>query len=164
MAGGLWFGSRHWKIRLPSQTLICAGVLVLVLIPQPFIQSVPMLAAVTFLSGAAVAPALISGFSLAERLVPNAQLTEGLTWSNSGLAIGFSGGAAVAGLVVDSLGTSLSFALPALGALFAVAVLAISRRTLLKFVVPYRDGPPGAPLNSDPVAGPAPGAFIDDAN
>jgi MFS family permease len=163
MAGGLWFGSRHWKIRLPTQALICAVVLVLVLIPQAFIQSVPMLVAVTFLSGAAVAPALISGFSLAERLVPNVQLTEGLTWSNSGLAVGFSGGAAVAGLVIDSLGTSASFALPVLGALFSVAVLAISRGTLLDSVVPYRDGPPGAPMNSDPVAGPAPGAFIDDA-
>ncbi|CAB4870494.1 MAG: MFS transporter [Actinobacteria bacterium] len=163
MAGGLWFGSRHWKIRLPNQALACVVVLALVLIPVPFIRSVPMLAAVTLISGAAVAPALISGFSLAERLVPNALLTEGLTWSNSGLAIGFAGGSALAGLAVDSFGTTTSFVLPCAGACTAALVLLISRRRLLAFVVPYRDVPPTATLNSDPIAGPAPGAFRDDA-
>jgi MFS family permease len=130
---------------------------------MPFITSVPMLGLATFVSGAAVAPALISGFSLAERLVPANLLTEGLTWSNSGLAVGFSGGTALAGIVIDSTGTAAAFALPFIGAVSAMAVLIVSRRLLLASVVPYEDRPPGAPLNSDPIPGPAPGAFRDDA-
>lgn len=161
--GGLWFGSRHWRIRLPTQAILCFLALTVVLIPMPFITSVPMLALATFLSGAAVAPALIAGFSLAERLVPANLLTEGLTWSNSGLAVGFSGGTAIAGIVIDSIGTTAAFALPVTGAAIAMLVLILSRRLLLASVLPYEDRAPAAPLNTDPVAGPAPGAFLDDA-
>lgn len=161
--GGLWFGSRHWRIRLPTQAILCFLALTVVLIPMPFITSVPMLALATFLSGAAVAPALIAGFSLAERLVPANLLTEGLTWSNSGLAVGFSGGTAIAGIVIDSIGTTAAFALPVTGAAIAMLVLILSRRLLLASVLPYEDRAPAAPLNADPVAGPAPGAFLDDA-
>ncbi len=130
---------------------------------MPFISSVPMLALATFISGAAVAPALIAGFSLAERLVPANLLTEGLTWSNSGLAVGFSGGTALAGIVIDSSGTTAAFALPVTGAVIAMIVLILSRKLLLASVVPYEDRPPGAALNADPIPGPAPGAFRDDA-
>lgn len=163
LLGGLWFGSRHWKIRLPTQAILCFLALAVVLIPMPFIRSVPMLALATFVSGAAVAPALIAGFSLAERLVPANLLTEGLTWSNSGLAVGFSGGTALAGIVIDSSGTTAAFALPAIGATIAAVILITTRRILIDSVVPYEDRPPGTPLNADPIPGPAPGGFRDDA-
>ena len=163
LLGGLWFGSRHWKIRLPTQAILCFLALAVVLIPMPFIRSVPMLALATFVSGAAVAPALIAGFSLAERLVPANLLTEGLTWSNSGLAVGFSGGTALAGIVIDSSGTTAAFALPAIGATIAAVILITTHRILVDSVVPYEDRPPGAPLNADPIPGPAPGGFRDDA-
>lgn len=163
LLGGLWFGSRHWRIRLPTQAALCFLALAVVLVPMPFIRSVPMLALATFLSGAAVAPALIAGFSLAERLVPANLLTEGLTWSNSGLAFGFSGGTAIAGIVIDSSGTTAALALPLTGAVMALVVLLLGRRLLLASVVPYEDRLPGAPLNADPIPGPAPGAFRDDA-
>jgi hypothetical protein len=163
LVGGLWFGSRHWRIRLPTQAMLCCLVLALVLIPMPFIRSVPALAIATFISGAAVAPALISGFTLAERLVPATLLTEGLTWSNSGLALGFSAGTALAGIAIDSSGTTMAFVLPIAGAAMAVIVFASTRRLLIASVQPYHEGPPGAPLNADPIPGPAPGAFRDDA-
>jgi len=163
LVGGLWFGSRHWRIRLPTQAMICYLVLAVVLIPMPFIRSVPGLAIATFISGAAVAPALISGFSLAERLVPANLLTEGLTWSNSGLALGFSAGTALAGIAIDASGTTLAFALPVAGAAIAAIVIACTRRRLIASVQPYHDGPPATPLNADPIAGPTPGGFRDDA-
>ena len=143
--------------------MICYLVLAVVLIPMPFIRSVPALAVATFLSGAAVAPALISGFSLAERLVPANLLTEGLTWSNSGLALGFSAGTALAGIAIDASGTTRAFTLPVAGAAIAALVIAGTRRRLIASVQPYHEGPPGTPLNADPIAGPAPGAFRDDA-
>lgn len=165
LLGGLWFGSRHWRMHLPTQAMLCLLVLTIVLIPVPFIRSIPVLAIGTLISGAAVAPALISGFSLAERLVPAARLTEGLTWATSGLALGVSGGAALAGAVVDARGTAWAFALPILGAGGAALTIAMRRRRLIRAVRPYAADEVAAVVVAmpDPVPGPGPGAVADDA-
>jgi hypothetical protein len=110
----------------------------------------------------AVAPALIAIFSLTERLVPAAQLTEGLTWTNSGLALGFSGGTAIAGIVVDALGTSWAFCLPFASAA-AACITATAGQSLLSRAAAGRPQPPPAvSWVDDPVPGPGPGAILDD--
>lgn len=161
--GGLWFGARHWRMRLPKQAMVCLGILAVVLIPAPFVRSIPVLAAVTFVGGAAVAPALISAFSLTERLVPSSRLTEGLTWATSGLALGFSAGSAIAGAVIDGAGTTMAFVIPILGAGAAAAVVGLSLHRLDNAV--HAPDPSALPVNagSDPIPGPAPGAVADDA-
>lgn len=166
LVGGLWFGARHWRVHLPTQALVCLLILTAVLLPVPFIRSVPVLAIATAIGGAAVAPALISGFSLAERLVPRARLTEGLTWATSGLALGVSAGAALGGAVIDGLGTAWAFALPIVGAGVAALTIALRRQRLIASVRPYsaqEDDTVVVPL-PDPVPGPGPGAVSDDAS
>lgn len=166
LVGGLWFGARHWRVHLPTQALVCLLILTAVLLPVPFIRSVPVLAIATAIGGAAVAPALISGFSLAERLVPRARLTEGLTWATSGLALGVSAGAALGGAVIDGLGTAWAFALPIVGAGVAALTIAWRRQRLIASVRPYsaqEDDTVVVPL-PDPVPGPGPGAVSDDAS
>jgi predicted MFS family arabinose efflux permease len=162
MIGGIYFGARRWHVPLPRQVMLLTGLLALVLIPAPFVRTVPLLAVSTFLAGMAVAPALIAIFSLTERLVPAAQLTEGLTWTNSGLALGFSGGTAIAGIVVDALGTSWAFCLPFASAA-AACITATAGQSLLSRAAAGRPQPPPAvSWVDDPVPGPGPGAILDD--
>ena len=62
------------------------------------------------LAGVGIAPTLISAFSLSERVVPAAALTEGLTWMTTALVIGFSAATWLSGRLVDSAGVPWAFA------------------------------------------------------
>ncbi len=123
--GGLWFGQRAWKAPLQRQLVVCTFILGVALIPAIFVRSVPILAVTTFLAGAAISPGLITTYALVERLVPSVLLTEALTWTNSGMILGYAAGTSLSGLFIDSLGTSISFVLPVLGAWLAT-VLALA--------------------------------------
>ncbi len=162
MLGGIYFGSRHWRLPLPRQVLLLTGLLTLILVPAPFVKSLPTLAVSTFVAGIAVAPALIAVFSLTERLVPPTLLTEGLTWTNSGLAVGFSAGAAVAGVVIDSHGTTWSFVLPCVCAATACVTAAIGQGALRRASEGRRQPLPVPTWNDDPVPGPGAGGIVDD--
>jgi predicted MFS family arabinose efflux permease len=162
MLGGLYFGSRQWSMDLPRQVILLTGVLAVSLIPAPFVRSIPVLVATTFVAGVMVAPALIAIFSLTERLVPGNLLTEGLTWTNSGLALGFSLGTAVNGIVIDAHGTSVAFILPALCAAASCVAALFGRGTLQAACADRGPAVPGIARNSDPVPGPAPGGVRDD--
>lgn len=162
MLGGIVFGARQWGRPLPQQVVILTGCLTLVLLPAPFMRTIPMLAVSTFLAGVVVAPALIAVFSLTERLVPAHLLTEGLTWTNSGLAIGFSLGTTLAGAVIDAAGTTWAFALPALSAGSSLIVTALGSRVLRRASRGRPQPSPAVAWISDPLPGPAPGGIVDD--
>ena len=159
MFGGLWFGARHFRAPLSRQLVVLTATLTVALLLTPFMTSLLALSVVTMISGALVAPVLITIFSLAERLVPNAQLTEGLTYINSGLTVGFSLGVAVGGYVIDGWGAGFGFAVGvgAAGGAFLVALL--GQKRLRRSVQDYGPIPPTSALNSEPIPGPAPGGF-----
>jgi MFS family permease len=103
--------------------LLAAGV-----VPVLFVQNLAALAAVVFIAGFGISPMLISGNALVQELVDPTRLTEGLTWIGSGIGIGVSAGAALAGAAVDAAGAQRGFAVPVIaGVLAAVLVLACSR-------------------------------------
>ncbi|WP_138759974.1 MFS transporter [Modestobacter altitudinis] len=97
------------------------------------VGSLPVLVAIAFLAGLTIAPVLVAGMSLVEARVPRAGLTEGLTWTSTGLVVGITAGSALAGTAVDEWGAEAAFAVPALGAavagLFAVVAWLVLRRT-----------------------------------
>ncbi len=159
MFGGLWFGSRHFRAPLSRQLVVITGSLTVALAITPFLNSLTTLTLASIISGALVAPLLITIFSLAERLVPNAQLTEGLTFINSGLTVGFSLGVAAGGYLIDVSGARLGFALGNGGAAAAFLVAVIGQRRIQRSV--RADGliPPTSALNTEPIPGPAPGGF-----
>jgi predicted MFS family arabinose efflux permease len=162
MIGGIVFGARHWRRPLSQQVMILSGVLTLALVPAPFVSTVPILAVSTFVAGVAVAPALIAIFSLTERLVPGHLLTEGLTWTNSGLAIGFSIGTTVAGAVIDASSTTVAFVLPIASAGISFVVLALGQRVLRRASSGRTQPPPTIAWVGDPLPGPRPGGIVDD--
>ena len=164
MLAGLAFGAMRMRVPLPRQVLLLTSLLAVVLVPAPFVASagaLMLLGATTFLAGAGVAPALIATFSLTERLVPASLLTEGLTWTNSGLALGFSGGSWLAGAVVDARGTTVAFVLPIASAATAALVALLGQRTLARACRPVVPAVLAAPLNVDPMPGPRPGGALD---
>lgn len=164
MVGGLWFGARSWTMPLGRQLVVLPAIVVVALIAPIFAPSLPVLTVVTAIGGASVAPTLIAAFSLTERLVPTSQLTEGLTWTNSGLAIGFSLGISTAGIVVDSFGTSWGFTLAVGGAAFATLAGGLGQRSFARHARPQEPLPVATAWNNDPLPGPQPGGVIDDAS
>jgi len=161
MLGGIWFGSRHWSMSLGRQMLLLPALLTIALLPALVAPTVAILAVATALGGVAIAPTLITSFSLTERLVPSHRLTEGLTWTNSGLAVGFSAGTSLAGLLVDAYGTTAGFSLSVAGALWATIVGALSQRRFAPAAhSPAPEGPPTSWVD-DPLPGPHPGGVTD---
>ncbi len=158
MLGGIVFGGRHWPASLPRQVLVLSTILAVALVPATLVRTVPPLMVATFVAGVMVAPALISTFALTERLVPARLLTESLTWATSGLTVGFAGGTAVAGIVVDAHGSTPAFVLSVGCAATAAIIVAATLRPLTRAMRPPEDLPPAATIGADPVAGPTPGA------
>jgi predicted MFS family arabinose efflux permease len=162
MVGGLVFGSRRWRRPLPAQLVVLTGVMCLVLIPAPFVRTVPALAVSAAIAGAAVAPSLIALFSLSERLVPPRLLTEGLTWTNSGLVVGFAAGTTIGGAMIDAHGTSWAFVLPCLSAATSFVTAALGHGVLQAASADRREPLPTVMWNVDPIPGPTAGGIIDD--
>ena len=161
MIGGISYGARDWPGPLRWHTRMAAGALALVTLGFPLATSNVMVMVVAGLAGFSVAPALIGIFTLASRLVPRRHLTEGLTWTNSGLAVGFALGSSASGIVVDAYGARAGLTLSVLGAVAAIAALA--DRALARADAPDRpelaDGPgqsdgPVNTWNDDPLPGP----------
>jgi predicted MFS family arabinose efflux permease len=106
---GLTLGALHLKAALPAQLRWFLVLLAVVSVPFPFLHSPVLLGAVAFVAGVAVAPSLITGMALVERLVPSTRLTEGLTISFAGITVGFALAAPTSGLVIDSLGPATAY-------------------------------------------------------
>lgn len=161
MVGGITYGAREWPGALRWHTRIAAGALALVTIGFPLATSNVMVMIVAAFAGFSVAPALIGIFTLASRLVPRRHLTEGLTWTNSGLAVGFALGSSASGIVVDAFGARAGLTLSVVGAVAAVAALtdrALTRADAADspgLVDPTEQGDqPVNTWNDDPLPGP----------
>lgn len=161
MVGGILYGSRAWPGPLHWHPRIAALALLVVTVAIPFATNNGYLVLVIALAGFSVAPALIGIFTLASRLVPRRHLTEGLTWTNSGLAAGFALGSSAAGILVDAVGTRAGLALTVLGA--ALAAISLANRSLSRAeredLWPPDPGHENEPVNTwndDPLPGPHP--------
>lgn len=154
MVGGLWFGARRWKVSLPTQAQWTIGVMSVAVLPGILCLNLALATAAAFVAGVAIAPSLITQFSLAERLVPIARITEGITWAMSGITIGFAAGSALAGMLIDGWGVRAGFATAILGAVAALAVAWSCRRYLDRRVHPGTE-PIGYAPNIEPIPGPS---------
>ena len=141
-AGSLVAGLVYGIARLPGSlvTRFLATALLFAAVAQALhlVGSLSALIGIAFLSGLTIAPVLVAGLSVVEARVPRAGLTEGLTWTTTGLTVGVTAGSALAGAAVDSWGAESAFAVPALGAaltgVLAVAAWAVLRRPVAEQV------------------------------
>jgi MFS family permease len=124
-AVGLVIGALALKMPLERQLAIAVGIIALTAVPLLFADTVPLLAFTVFVSGVAISPTFITAFGLIERRVPEAMLTEGVTWVMTGIGIGMALGAFVAGWVVDNFGAQNGFWVSvAAGTIALITVLA----------------------------------------
>jgi MFS family permease len=124
---GLLYGVVEWRAglltRFRTQALIFAALPVVLLAAF----AVPVLAVCAFVLGLGIAPTLINAFGLVQQIVPVRALTEGLTWINTGLGVGYGAGAALVGGIADRHGARTAF-LVVIGAALLTGMLALAVR------------------------------------
>lgn len=130
MLAGIACGAVAWKIG-PRRRLI-AGYAGLTVAASGLwaVHSVPMLAGLGLLVGLFIAPALISGYTLIESLVPAGARTEAFTWLTGAVALGQAGAVTAAGQLADAHGASAGFVVPLVGTALALATLVALRARL----------------------------------
>ncbi|MEV7396198.1 MFS transporter [Aeromicrobium sp. NPDC092404] len=96
--------------------------LALLFAPLGLLPSSAWLAVGMFLAGVMISPTLIAMVNITELGVPSSRLTEALTWTTTGMAVGVAPGAAISGWVVDEHGASAGFLVPLVAGLAAAAV------------------------------------------
>ncbi|WP_282797119.1 MFS transporter [Streptomyces sp. CC224B] len=139
---GVAFGLMNFTGAPARRWLVGVCAMAVSMIPLQLVGSLPFLAAALFLAGLSIAPTMITTMALVEQHVPRAQLTEGMTWVSTGLAVGIALGSSAAGWVIDAAGPSAGYGVPGVaGALAAVVGLLGYRR--LKQPAPRREGTHG---------------------
>jgi len=109
LLAGLVFGTLKLRSSLLRQFVVSVCALAVVTLPLPFLGNVWLIGGGLMLAGLACSPALISGMSLLERIVPGHRLTEAMTWTGSGIAVGIAVATPFAGIVIDASGASAAY-------------------------------------------------------
>ncbi|MGG8405411.1 MFS transporter [Streptomyces sp. 12297] len=128
---GLAFGLLHLKGRAEPRWLLGICAMAVSMIPLLLAGNLPFLAVALFVAGLAIAPTMVTTMALIEAHVPRAKLTEGMTWTGTGLAVGVALGSSAAGWVIDSAGAKSGYvvSIVAGGAAAAVAFAGYRRLT-----------------------------------
>lgn len=128
--GGLWYGSRIWRVPLERRFVITlaltvAGVCTFWAQPSLVTLDLSMLAA-----GLTISPTLIAGYALIERQAPEPRRTEAMTWLSSAISVGVAIGSAVSGHFADAYGPRPGYAFAAGCGLLAVTACLLGRSRL----------------------------------
>lgn len=101
--------------------------LILGALPALFLAAVNVgtLAVIAAVVGSAIAPALISAFGVVEKVVPNAALTEGMSWLITGLSLGYGIASSLVGHIADAHSARTAFSV-GIGAGLIVCILAFA--------------------------------------
>lgn len=109
MVVGFLFGMVRLRAPLAKQLVVAACALGLSFGTMFFINSAPSLMVVALIGAATYSPLLIVANGVCERAVPDARLTEAITWLNAGYTCGAAFGPTTAGAIIDLFGTMASF-------------------------------------------------------
>ncbi|WP_432284627.1 MFS transporter [Aminobacter sp. BA135] len=120
------------NLKAPKQRLLAMSIAIVALTTLPLLvaDTVPLLALAIFVSGVAISPTFIMAFGLIERRVPEAMLTEGITWVMTGIGIGMALGAFVAGWVVDTFGAQNGFWVSVAAGTISLLVVLLGQKAL----------------------------------
>ncbi|RWF71202.1 MAG: MFS transporter [Mesorhizobium sp.] len=127
---GIIIGALNLKTPLQIQLAIAIAIIALTTLPLFVADTVPLLALAVFVSGVAISPTFITAFGLIERRVPEAMLTEGVTWVMTGIGIGMALGSFTAGWVVDAFGARSGFLVSVAAGAIALVIVLLGMRSL----------------------------------
>ncbi|MFI2351184.1 MFS transporter [Streptomyces sp. NPDC019443] len=136
---GAVFGLLHLKGSASRRWLVGVCAMAVSMIPLQLAGNLPFLAVALFVAGLSVAPTMVTTMALIEAHVPRTNLTEGMTWTSTGLAVGVALGSSAAGWVVDASGADAGYVVPAVAGALAAAVAFLGYRRLGR-PVPTREG------------------------
>ncbi|MFI8827705.1 MFS transporter [Streptomyces sp. NPDC053431] len=130
MLAGIAMGAVAWKTG-PRRRLILgyAGLTVAASLLWSA-HSVLLLGALGLVVGLCIAPALITGYTIVETLVPASSRTEAFTWLTGAVALGQAAAVTVAGRLADAHGASTGFLVPMAGTMLALVTLVALRSRL----------------------------------
>ncbi|MCX5082296.1 MFS transporter [Streptomyces sp. NPDC001939] len=131
MLSGIVCGAVAWKIAPQRRLLLAYTALAVTASGLWAAQSVLLLAGVGLLVGTCIAPALITGYTLVEKLVPPTARTEAFTWLTGAVALGQAAAVTVAGQLEDRLWDGAGFLVPMGGTVLALLILATLRSRLV---------------------------------
>jgi MFS family permease len=131
MLSGIVCGAIAWKAAPQRRLLVGYGALALVASGLWAAHSVLALAGLGLLVGMCIAPALITGYTLVEGLVPAGARTEAFTWLTGAVALGQAAAVTVAGQLEDRFWGGAGFLVPMVGTLLALATLLALRSHLV---------------------------------
>ncbi|MEU6665240.1 MFS transporter [Streptomyces sp. NPDC046727] len=127
---GVIFGLLRFGGAPERRWLLGVAAMAVSMIPLLLVGNLLLLAVALFVAGLSIAPTMITTMSLIEEHVPRAQLTEGMTWVSTGLAVGVALGSSAAGWVIDAAGARAGYGVPAVSGAVAVAVGFLGYRRL----------------------------------
>jgi MFS family permease len=130
LLAGLGYGAVSWRSSLRRRFPVTVGGLAAGVALLPLAGRLSWLAALLALAGAAIAPMLITAFTLVEGIVPAHRLTEGLTWATLSVNLSYAGSTAVAGAVIASAGPHAGAVVPIVCSLTALLVAVTGARAL----------------------------------
>ncbi|ANP55611.1 MFS family permease [Streptomyces griseochromogenes] len=131
MLSGIVCGAIAWKIAPQRRLIIGYTGLAMAASALWTAHSVLLLAALGLLVGMCIAPALITGYTLVEGLVPAGARTEAFTWLTGAVALGQAAAVTVAGQLEDRLWDGAGFLVPMAGTVLALGTLAALRSRLV---------------------------------
>jgi predicted MFS family arabinose efflux permease len=125
LVAGVVAGTIIWKRGPLERVRIGVGLLAAGTLTLPFLPNLQVATVALFVTGMALAPTLITLFSLIEESVPRSRLNEAMGFVQTGMSGGIAPGAWLAGLVADGSSGSAAYwvctvsaALAALAAVF----------------------------------------------
>lgn len=127
---GLIFGTLTLNAPLYRQFLGAVAISTITMLPLLFVDRIATLAVAVFFAGMSVAPTMIITMGLVEKIVPESQITEGMTWAITGLGIGVALGSAVAGWFVDRFGARSGFFVAVVAGVLALVIIILGYRAL----------------------------------
>ncbi|MFH8975790.1 MFS transporter [Streptomyces sp. NPDC017890] len=131
MLSGLACGAIAWKVAPQRRLLVGYAALALTASGLWAAHSVVVLAGLGLLVGMCVAPAIVTGYTLVEGLVPAGARTEAFTWLTGAVALGQAAAVTVSGQLEDRLWDGAGFLVPMAGTVLALATLVALRSRLV---------------------------------
>ncbi|NUU21053.1 MAG: MFS transporter [Streptomycetaceae bacterium] len=131
LIAGTAYGVRAWRGAANRRLMVAFALLATGAAPLWAVPNIGVMVPVALVCGLALAPTIITGYMLVERLVPAAAKTEAFTWLTGAIGLGLAFGSTLAGVATDAFGAGPSFALTFAAAGLGLLVVALGQRTLV---------------------------------
>jgi MFS family permease len=125
LAGGLWYGARHWSGPIVTRFIGLEILFTIGLLPLLVASSIGSMVVLMAVAGLALAPSAAAGYLVVDHIAPPGTVTEATTWVMTANVAGGALGAAIGGVVVQELSVRTALVVacagPALGTVIALA-------------------------------------------